>query len=158
MELSPQCTHTLPRPLSLSSCHAWHIVVNSICILLHIPSQSPSLFGFSFLSFRRLPSSCAVYSAMHRRFCFTFHVSRLFFQGLFLFYSEFANKAEAGNNFCCFTDGPDGRERNGKSHIKMALNGFGRRVSASVLLIALSLLSGALILPPAAAQRDENVG
>jgi len=87
-----------------------------------------------------------------------FHVSRLFFQGLFLFYSEFANKAEAGNNFCCFTDGPDGRERNGKSHIKMALNGFGRRVSASVLLIALSLLSGALILPPAAAQRDENVG
>ncbi|XP_039494477.1 general odorant-binding protein 83a [Drosophila santomea] len=38
----------------------------------------------------------------------------------------------------------------------MALNGFGRRVSASVLLIALSLLSGALILPPAAAQRDEN--
>jgi len=57
-------------------------------------------------------------------------------------------------------EGPrsSGKERNGKSHIKMALNGFGRRVSASVLLIALSLLSGALILPPAAAQRDENVG
>ncbi|XP_001358940.3 general odorant-binding protein 83a [Drosophila pseudoobscura] len=51
----------------------------------------------------------------------------------------------------------------------MALNGFGRQqqqlglgrrlrrpVSAAVLLIALSLLSEPLMLPPAAAQRDEN--
>nr|AAV74624.1 odorant binding protein 3 [Musca domestica] len=38
----------------------------------------------------------------------------------------------------------------------MALKGLGRGVSASVLLIVLSLLTGAPILPRATAQRDDN--
>jgi len=163
MGLSLQCTHIVPHPLSLSSCHAWHIVVNSICILIHILVLTLFLILV-------LPTLALVLCRVLRYASpLLFHVSRSTFlvcflsRACFCFIQSSQIRPSQGTIFAVSRmdqEGPrsSGKERNGKSHIKMALNGFGRRVSASVLLIALSLLSGALILPPAAAQRDENVG